>query len=244
MASQPAKGNERTTGTEGSSGQVQTTITEGTQGGRAGGESGAMFLMVFSVIFVLVGIIAWLLHQNRKRSQDVAQKNLEIAIRQFPKTPEEYNDLEMDRWRTSEGWRRFNLRNIAIFSASVMSSFAIVYWHRRRRVALQRRKSLEFWMWTASSALLGSCYGLYLVRESQQRSGARALVKRVRSNPTGRALFYVGLASLVALLLHLARKFYKKRTRAMQKAARMEAARIRRIGIKDNVRREQTDIYD
>ncbi len=198
---------------------------------------------MFATIFVLVAIIAWLLHQARQKTFTRAQRNLEIAIKQFPKTPEEYNDLEMDRWRRSEGWRRFNIRNIAIFSASVLSSFTTIYWHRKRRELRQKRLSLEFWMWTASSALLGSCYGIYLVRQSHQRSAARMLVKHVHSSPTGRAFFYIGMVALLALLLHMGREVYKKRTKALQRAARMEQARLRRMGIKDNVRREQADIY-
>ncbi len=186
------------------------------------------FFFVFFLIFSLVAFIAWLLHVNHERSRNLAEKNLELAIRQFPKNPDEYATLEVGRYDIT-GWRRFNFRNIAIFSAAVVSAFTVVYWHRQKKLEQEKRRTVHFWMLTATGALVGCFYGAYMVQQTVSKPAR--IMRQVKSDPFARALFILGTVVMGAIVLFLLRGFYKRWEKKREKALRRQQAQNRRLGV-------------
>ncbi len=140
----------------------------------------------------------YLMQDLRWKRAKRAQQNLETAIRQFPKNPVEYNDRQMEAFRTGEGWRRFNYRNLAILAGTSISLPLVMRWHHRRQEMLAKRKTLIFWMWTLGAGLAGSVYGVYLIR----KHSSPPILKQITRNPTARGFLYISVILVVALAIY------------------------------------------
>ncbi len=140
------------------------------------------------------------------------QKMKEVAA-MFPRNPYEYNERQRKTY-AKNFWRRFNFRNLAILAFSIMGALLVARWHRIRRVQMQRRKTVAFWLWTFLAGLLAVSWSVYIAKTSQQP----IIVKQIRRNPYLRAFLYIGTILLVSLLFYA----YKLKNRKSKKQILIE----------------------
>lgn len=161
-------------------------------------------VVIFLVTFAAAGIAMYGYYQVTQLGmarRQIVNKNLEAAVKQFPKSPLEYNMKQRVR-AAAVSWRRFNFRNIAIFCSTISSSMLVAKWHRSRRLQIQKRKSIFFWAWTAAAGLLGVCGAVYLIRRN---TASDIVVRAVRRNPTLRAFLYLGSIGVLGMILFAVR---------------------------------------
>ncbi len=158
--------------------------------------------MFWVMIMTSVGAVLYMMYtlqEIRWKRAERAQKNLELAIEQFPKNPVEYNYRQMQSFRSGETWRRFNYRNLAILAGTSVSFTLMTRWHHKRQEMLARRKTLSFWLWTCGAGLVGTIYGVYLIRKST----APQILKEIRRNPAARGFLYIGAILLVSMVMYI-----------------------------------------
>ncbi len=167
----------------------------------------AIYVLIVGTMAMLA--YAWYTIDQVKMTR--AQRNeqhLQQAIASFPKNPYEYNERQRLSFARNR-WRRFNIRNLSLLCGSSIGTLLLSRWHRKRRVALQRRKTVTFWIATAMAGLLGVGWGAYMFKQSSQP----VLIKTIRRNPVLRGFLYIGIMAVISLLYYSYMLFQKKSRR-------------------------------
>ncbi len=178
-----------------------------------------MRIAIFWILVAMVGMVGYAFYamdQVRATRRMRHEQKLREAVQMFPRNPYEYNERQR-RFYARNFWRRFNIRNIALLCVSTLGSLWVARWHRMRRVMLQRRKTLAFWMWTAGAGLLAVMWGVYAFKQSQ----TPVVIKAVKRNPYLRAFLYIGTILIIGLGLYV----YRLRKRKSKKQAMLDAWR-------------------
>ena len=157
------------------------------------------------VLVVVGGIILFLLfykirHYNRMR-QDLARRELEVAIARFPPNPMDYNTRQRAAYwmLTRSQSRPYNFMAAGITGTSVLALVGAMIARRARRVVIQKRKSLPFWIATGVAAFSAACYGAFVTR--RELTARQALVRGFSNDPRFRGSVYLTSILTVAALM-------------------------------------------
>jgi len=173
-------------------------------------------------VFLLVAYVAYTVDNAHSQSAEEASKALETKILEFPKGPMEYN-LRQRIWFISSSWRRFNIRNISIFCGSLVITIALMTWHRRRRVFLQRRKTIFFWAWTVTAMVAGFAWSFYMMRK--QKGAKTQLQRLVHGDPFLRFATTLGGILVLSMVLYIWRlKHFRKKLTRKEKLVKLNQA--------------------
>ncbi len=191
---------------------------------------GLLFWIYLAMMILMVGY-AWLsIDRIRMARYLTRQENLEQVIEVFPKNPYEYNERQRLA-HTTNLWRRFNFRNLSLLCGSCITSLLLAWWHRRRQVMLMRRKTLFFWFWTCGAGMVSILWGSYIFRVAYQQP----LLSGIYRDRRARALLYLGLILLLALMLYA----YRLRNRATKSQKMLKAWRKKKH---EQMMKKQSDL--
>ncbi len=163
--------------------------------------------------FLLIGLLLCLLYALWRRAQlaekqkELSQTSLHQKMALFPKDPMEYN-FRQRLWHQMYHQRRHNFLAVGLLSLGVIGMIAIMIWHRARRVVIQKRKTIGFWVFTASAAVLAISWPIYVV---YMRSPVQEAIHQVRRHPFLRFSLLLTLIIILAILLYSYFKYEKRK---------------------------------
>ena len=124
-----------------------------------------------------------------------SQINLEKAIKQFPRDPQEYNARQILTYRSSPEWTIHNTKAQAAMCLSVLFLIFGVRLHRQRRINIQRRHGWEYYF-LGSGVFIVCLATVALQVHHLHRPFAYRLKRKILSDPV-----YRGIAILFSILL-------------------------------------------
>ena len=156
---------------------------------------------------LLICLLYFLLRQSQlaERRRQLAEQGMYEQIRMFPTDPYEYN-MRQRLWHQMTYRRRHNFFAVGLFSVAVIFLLVVMIWHRYRKVAIHKRKTVGFWVFTAIAVVMAIAYPVYLVKI---RSPVSEVVHQVRVNPFFRFSLLMTLILLLAILFYAYKRYEK-----------------------------------
>ncbi len=165
-------------------------------------------MAIYGIIVGTMAILAYAWYavdQVRITRAQRAEQHMQQVIASFPKNPYEYNQRQRLSFAKNR-WRRFNIRNLSLLGGSAIGTLLLSRWHRMRRVALQRRKTVTFWIATAMAGIVGVGWGAYMFKQSSQP----VIIKTFKRNPVLRGFLYIGAMAVVSLIYYSCMLYQRK----------------------------------
>ncbi len=170
---------------------------------------------VKSCTILSIGLLVCLLYAQTKLAQlaekrkGLSEQELQAKLELFPRHPLEYN-MRQRLWHQVSYGRRHNFMAIGIFSLSiVILTFAMIV-HRYRRVAIQKRKTVAFWIWTFLAMFVSVCYPVYIMKTRQP---VRVVYHEFKTSPHLRFSLILTTIIVAGMLLYSYFRYVRRQHR-------------------------------
>jgi len=176
-------------------------------------------LLIYLVVtMAFVSYLGWSIERINRQKMLASEDALSSAIRLFPQNPIEYNLRQRQGW-IDESFRRFNIRNIGIFSGCIVATTALMVWHRRRQVQIARRKSNFFWAFTVGASFFAMAWGLFVMKKAANAT----VLNTISRSPSARAALYIGAMLIIGSLFFIGDLYRRRRSKRMKRMMKQQA---------------------